>query len=299
MSEKRKFGSRSKFVVAGAIAGLVSFGGLPLAAAAEDRGTVQLNDEGNGVDIEAHTGGTPSSQTRNERCTVYKPALRYELSDVLRDQVRDESDFDSLVRQGEGDDEELLVRRTCKGGTTTDPATGKEVRVRLTQQSHWVSLKRLVGDLARSAVDAILFPPTRARFSPPARTRTLVGVDTWFWVPATAWRPITKVVGAPPVVVTAVATPTALRFTPGDGSPTVSCPGPGLPWVPGASTLCKHIYQRASTGRSTRRYAGVVTTVWYVRWFSTTGASGMIGPIQMPQGTSVKVVEAEAVLRTA
>ena len=292
----------------GSIAHAVEFeaGFTPLFGAAsgsENRGTVELNDRGDGVVISASTAGTPDGRVRNENCSVYEPVLRYELSDVWREQIRPEADLDALVRKGQGDDELIKVRRTCKhrGPNKGGPNKGgneEGVTVKIWQQSHWVSLKQLVGDLARVAIDTILFPGTKARFAPPARTRTLVGVDTWFWVPASSWRPITKVVGAPPVIVTAIATPTALRFMPGDGTATVTCPGPGLPWVGGGRTLCSHIYQQASTGRATGRYTGIVSIVWYVRWFSTTGASGTIGPIQIPQATSLKVAEAEAVLRT-
>ncbi len=274
-----------------------STAGWAMVSDSENRGIVELNEAGDGVVISAHTAGTPSGRVTSEICTVYEPVLVFDNSDVVREDVKPESDFSALVTRGEGDSEELKVRRACRPRGATESGTGNlDVTVRLYQESHWVSLKQLVGELARAAIDAILFPATKARFAPPARTRTLVGVDTWFWVPATSWKPIVKVVGVPPVVVTAVASPIALRFSPGDGSATVSCPGPGLPWVPGGRTLCSHVYQEASTLRTTGRYNGVITVVWMVRWFSTTGASGVIGPIQMPQINSVKVVEAQAVL---
>ncbi len=271
--------------------------GLATVSDSENRGIVELNEAGDGVVISAHTAGTPSGRVTSEICTAYKPVLAFENSDVVREDVKPESDFSALVTRGKGDDEELKVRRSCRPRGETESGTGKlDVTVRLYQESHWVSLKQLVGELARSAIDAILFPPTKARFAPPARTRTLVGIDTWFWVPASSWKPIVKVVGVPPVMVTAVASPIALRFSPGDGSAFTTCPGPGLPWIPGGRTLCSHVYQEASTQRTTGRYNSVVTAVWVVRWFSTTGASGVIGPIQMPQINRLNVAEAQAVL---
>ncbi|HCB37232.1 MAG TPA: hypothetical protein DEP66_03240 [Acidimicrobiaceae bacterium] len=303
------------------------------AAAFEDRGTVELNSDHSGVVITARAAGSTSRRS-DRKCTPYRPVLVYEFSDVQQDTVRKETDMEALVTRRVDDEEQLLVRRTCRpvadagtgatrgsdrylaggpgsgagsgpgsgagsaAGGGEDTGTGTRTTVTLTQEKSWVSTAKVVGSLARSAIDLILFPRTQARFSPPVRARTLVGLDTWYWVPATAWRPIVKVVGFPPVVVTAVARPTALQFLPGDGG-FATCPGPGLPWFPGGRSPCSHVYQRASSGRVGGRYSATVVTLWTVHWTSTTGASGVIGPIPIPQRVSANVAEAEAVLRAA
>ena len=155
-----------------------------------------------------------------------------------------------------------------------------------------------VGKAANLGLSSLSFPRPVPLFAPPAqRIRTLVGIDTWFWVPAASWRPVVRIVAAGSVVVTVVATPVTLQLVPGDGSSLVSCPGPGLPWlVPGTRSLCSHVFQRASTAGLTGRFRGTVQTVWTVRWTSSTGLSGIAGPVVVPTPVSLRVVEAQAVL---
>ncbi len=198
-----------------------------------------------------------------------------------------------FVRPG-SDGEEILTRRSCRD------INSNGVVVNVDHEHRWRSIARQLRQLVDAAVGAILFTRPHPLFAPPARSRTFVGIDTWFWVLPSTWRPIVRTVSAPPVVVVATAVPTALRFTPGDGGAPVTCPGPGLPWIGGGVTPCSYTYQRASTARgglSGGRYAASMAKLWMVYWTSNTGASGVIGPTPMTTPVSVKVAEAEAVLR--
>lgn len=155
-----------------------------------------------------------------------------------------------------------------------------------------------VGTATSGMLSALSLPPPVPFFAPPAqRVRTLVGVDTWFWVTAASWRPVVRVVLVGKVVVTLVATPVTLQLVPGDGSPPVSCPGPGTPWLwPGTRSLCSHTFQRTSMSRALGRFSGTVQTIWTIRWTSSTGLSGTAGPVAVPTPVSLRVVEAQAVL---
>ena len=155
-----------------------------------------------------------------------------------------------------------------------------------------------VGAAANRALSALSLPRPVPFFAPPAqRVRTLVGIDTWFWVPAASWRPIVRFVAAGSVVVTLVATPVALQLIPGDGSPLVSCAGPGLPWrVPGSRSPCSHVFQRTSTAGRIGRFRGAVQSLWMVRWVSNTGLAGTVGPVVVPTPVSLRVAEAQPVL---
>ena len=155
-----------------------------------------------------------------------------------------------------------------------------------------------VGVAANRGLSSVTFPRPVPFFAPPAqRVRTLVGVDTWFWVSTASWRPIMRIVAAGSVVVTLVATPITLQFLPGDGSAPVSCPGPGLPWiVPGTRSPCSHVFQRASTVGAAGRFRGTIQSVWMVRWTSNTGLAGTAGPVVVPTPVSLRVVEAQPVL---
>ena len=155
-----------------------------------------------------------------------------------------------------------------------------------------------VGTATSGMLSALSLPPPVPFFAPPAqRVRTLVGVDTWFWVTAASWRPVVRVVLVGKVVVTLVATPVTLQLVPGDGSPPVSCPGPGTPWLwPGTRSLCSHTFQRTSMSRALGRFSGTAQTMWTIRWTSSTGLSGTAGPVAVPTPVSLRVVEAQAVL---
>ena len=155
-----------------------------------------------------------------------------------------------------------------------------------------------VGTATSGMLSVLSLPPPVPFFAPPAqRVRTLVGVDTWFWVTAASWRPVVRVVLVGKVVVTLVATPVTLQLVPGDGSPPVSCPGPGTPWLwPGTRSLCSHTFQRTSMSRALGRFSGTVQTMWTIRWTSSTGLSGTAGPVAVPTPVSLRVVEAQAVL---
>ena len=177
-----------------------------------------------------------------------------------------------------------------------DPAL-KELRIDVSSDDPAHRAGR-VRTAANRGLSSFTFPRPVPFFAPPAqRVRTLVGIDTWFWVPPASWRPIVRIVATGNVVVTLVATPTTLQFVPGDGSPPVSCPGPGLPWlVPGTRSICSHRYQRASTALGLGRYRGTVQSLWMIRWTSSTGLAGTVGPVVVPTPVTLLVAEAQPVL---
>ena len=183
-----------------------------------------------------------------------------------------------------------------QGAPARDPALkGLRIDVSSDDPDHRAGRVRTA---ANRGLSSFTFPRPVPFFAPPAqRVRTLVGIDTWFWVPAASWRPIVRIVAAGSVVVTLVATPVTLQFLPGDGSSPLSCPGPGLPWLrPGSRSLCSHRYQRASTATGLGRYRGMVQSLWTIRWTSSTGLSGAVGPVIVPTPVTLLVAEAQAVL---
>ncbi|WP_419865260.1 hypothetical protein [Candidatus Poriferisodalis sp.] len=195
-----------------------------------------------------------------------------------------------------GGSSSLSVGTQAERPSARDPALG-DLHIEVDSRDPAHKAER-VGEAANLGLSSLSFPRPVPLFAPPAqRVRTLVGIDTWFWVPAASWRPIVRVVAAGSVVVTLVATPVTLQLMPGDGSLLVSCPGPGLPWlVPGTRSLCSHVFQRASTAGLTGRFRGTVQSVWTVRWTSSTGLSGIAGPVVVPTPVSLRVVEAQPVL---
>lgn len=134
----------------------------------------------------------------------------------------------------------------------------------------------------------------------------VVNTTSWFWVSAGWWVPIsvTAMIPTPrgPLGVTTTATPTTLRFDPGDGSATVTCDGPGVPYAAPLHHLlsreCTHRWSRPSVV-SGGRFATTLSVVWKVRWRATTGASGNLPDITTSVNAPVLVDELHAVARRA
>ena len=134
----------------------------------------------------------------------------------------------------------------------------------------------------------------------------VVHTTSWFWVSPGWWTPVsvTAMIPTPrgPLGVTTTATPTTLQFDPGDGSPEVSCRGPGVPYVELLHDVlprqCTHTWSRPSivTGG---RFASRVSVVWKVSWRATTGASGNLPDITTSLGVPTTVDELQAVARRA
>lgn len=183
-------------------------------------------------------------------------------------------------------------------GLAPQPASAAAAVLSGTTNQHARFQTGSVGTATSGMLSALSLPPPVPFFAPPAqRVRTLVGIDTWFWVTAASWRPVVRVIPVGKVLVTLVATPVTLQFVPGDGSPPVLCPGPGSPWLwPGSRSPCSYTFQRASTSRLLGRFSGTVQTLWTIRWTTSTGLSGTAGPVAVPTPVSLRVAEAQAVL---
>ncbi len=187
---------------------------------------------------------------------------------------------------------------------TTDAGFGQTLHLRLCPgafpgtQYRWFDDDPALRDLVLRARDALLLPLPDVRLAPPGDTaRTLVGIDTWFWVPGEHWRPIEESVSAGVVTVTATATPLQLRVDPGDGEPVIGCSGPGTPWVSGATSTCAHTYRWVSAHHESGTWPAVVEVVWEITWASSLGQEGLLDPFVMATPVPVLVAEAEVVLR--
>ncbi len=96
-----------------------------------------------------------------------------------------------------------------------------------------------VADAARQAFGALSAPPFAVRFNPPGRS--VVGVDTWFWV---AGPDAGEITGSGALGLRAIGAPAALEVDPGDGTGVLTCP-----WVVAQSADCAHAYLRSSVGQ--------------------------------------------------
>lgn len=159
--------------------------------------------------------------------------------------------------------------------------------------------------LAQEAVKTIVFPkPSGERSPSPARLYqgfpfTYVNLWTFFWTSRSTWKTLTATASAAGLSATVTAKPVELDFDPGDGSPGVSCPGPGRPWVPsdgnGAPTdgACAYQYARATPGPIT----STQTIVWKITWKGTGGSSGEISSLSTSVSGQLQVLQIQTVTR--
>ncbi len=146
-------------------------------------------------------------------------------------------------------------------------------------------------------------PAPRGRFSPDlAAGAVVVRVPVWFAVPG-QWSAVSASAGSPGASVTVTATPTELRFDPGDGSPPVSCAGPGPVFVlgtpePARPPACSYAYLNASTAApGGQGWPGVLSIGWTVTWVASDGEHGGLADVTTREDVPVEVREIEAVER--
>ena len=163
-------------------------------------------------------------------------------------------------------------------------------------------------ELARQAYAQLRLPVPVPMHSPDlrladGRVAVLVGEHTWVWTDRSRFRAQSRRLQVGPVWAQVTATPVGLSFDPGNGDPTMTCLGPGTPYVAArysshaASPTCDYLYPRSSAGSP----GGVVTAEygirWQVRWTGSTGTAAAGG--QLPEMTSrsttdLAVAEAQA-----
>jgi hypothetical protein len=162
-------------------------------------------------------------------------------------------------------------------------------------------------DLAQRALKTLVIPsPSPGRY-PAGRLRdgvpyTVVNAYTWYWSNPGSFAVLSARANAGAVWSQVTVTPSRLLFTPGDGSPTVSCNGPGVAWNRGDGVWaaspagCDYRYPHSSIHQP----HGVVTATygiqWRVTWTSSTGAAGTLPALTTTATSTFAVAEVESVV---
>ena len=161
--------------------------------------------------------------------------------------------------------------------------------------------------LGARAAASLRLPEPVARRSPEdvlpdGRSTTWVRLQTWFFVPAQQWQPVTVTATAGGLSATATARPTALTFDPGDGSAPVSCAGPGRAWAYGvdknfdvAPGGCSYAYPRSSFGFAGGMVTATYAIRWEITWTATGGPGGVLPDVTTTSQSRFAVAEAQAV----
>lgn len=125
----------------------------------------------------------------------------------------------------------------------------------------------------------------------------LVTLPTWLWL-SSGWEQQSATASVPGVSVTAVATPTSLVWSMGDGS-TVACRSGGTPFPAGGdpsapSPDCGYTYRTSSAGQPNDAYTVSATVHWSISW-SGAGQSGAFPDMTTTATTAFRVMEVQAV----
>jgi hypothetical protein len=167
----------------------------------------------------------------------------------------------------------------------------------------WLRAAR-VGDVVASVASEVRrrLPTPRGRFSPDLTVGAVARLPLWFAVPG-QWSAVSVSAQVPGASVTVTATPTVLRFDAGDGSPPVSCAGPGPVFVPGMPEpsrppACSYTYRNASTvARDGQAWPATLAVDWTVTWAASNGDHGDLAGLTAKTQVPVVVREIEAVER--
>jgi len=134
---------------------------------------------------------------------------------------------------------------------------------------------------------------------------TIVNANTWFWIDPGTFQPVSKTVTAGAVWGKATATPVSLGFAPGDGSHSVSCPGPGPPWKANDQTWlapvnpqgCSYRYLQSSLGiGGDDQVTATYTITWNVTWTGSDGTGGAFNNMQSQTTSRFGVAEVQTVV---
>lgn len=156
--------------------------------------------------------------------------------------------------------------------------------------------------LARRALGELQLTSPAIRLAPSPPAKTYVGLETWLWIPAGQWAPLTKSVTAGATTVTVTAAPQAVAWRLGDGGTT--CRGPGRAWVVGrmseeASTDCDFVFDRVSSGEPGGWFGVRATITFRADWTcsgSCLAGEGTLGDVVGPTAqTAIRVSERQSV----
>ena len=151
--------------------------------------------------------------------------------------------------------------------------------------------------LAQAAIRSLGMPAPTILVNPPPPAPQVVYVPTWLRIDPAAFTTRTATASLNGLSVTAMATPTNVIWTTGDGG-RVTC-GSGTAWTPGtnpsaSSPDCGHTYTTPSRLTPGGTYPLTATITWQVTW-SGGGSSGTEPALTSAATAAVRVVEAGSI----
>lgn len=153
--------------------------------------------------------------------------------------------------------------------------------------------------LAQEAVKRLTLPAPQIHVNPDAATSQVVFVPTWLWVEPATFTSRSATASLAGLSVTAVAKPTKVTWSTGDGDNTVTCGGGGTAWVRGtdpaaASPDCGHTYTTTSSAQADGKFTLRATITWEISW-SGGGQTGNEPALTSTSAVQVRVAETSVV----
>lgn len=151
-------------------------------------------------------------------------------------------------------------------------------------------------EVARLARSQLRLPPPGIAASPAGDQ--LVNLPTWLWLDRGSWGDVSATASVPGVSVTAVARPTSVTWSMGDGN-SVTCNGPGTAFPSGAdpksaSPDCGYTYRTSSAGQRGEAFPVTATVHWTVTW-SGAGQGGTFPNMTTTRSAAFRVAESQGI----
>ena len=154
--------------------------------------------------------------------------------------------------------------------------------------------------LAVQARNQLVLPGPTVHTAPPSG-RLVVQWQTWLWMDAGVWQPLSASASAGLVSATVMARPVRVRWDMGDGH-VIVCDGPGTAWQPGVPAAqqhpsCSYVYRRSSAGQPDNSYVIRTSIDWSTSWVAA-GApgGGALDPAITTGSLAVQVGEVQALV---
>jgi hypothetical protein len=159
--------------------------------------------------------------------------------------------------------------------------------------------------LAQEALASIYLPKPSGHRSPDETNLfqgyafSWVNLWTFYWTDPGTWRTLSATASAGGVSATVTAKPVSLSYDPGDGSPSVSCPGPGRAWAasdgynPPSAGACGYQYRHVSHGPIT----ATQTLTWKITWIGTANSAGELPEMATSTSGQLNVLQIQVVNR--
>lgn len=182
----------------------------------------------------------------------------------------------------------------CTGPGVADALFHPPVWIPNGQRAPGASVAPSPAQLAEIAHSQLRLPAPAIAANPAGEQ--LVTVPTWLWLVG-GWRSMSATASVPGASVKAVATPTSVTWSMGDGG-IVTCRGPGSPFPVGGnpnatSPTCGHTYRVSSAGQPNHAFTVTATVHWSIAW-SGMGQAGVFPNMTTEAQAAFPVAEAQA-----